>query len=224
MTVTDVELAIDSSAAGASPQFTLTCISTGGPATTVTWTRDSVNVTEGTETVLDDPLTAKYTHTLAVTPPLGLEYKCTIANNKPSNQSATYILEGIYSVLLIVLDFGCYNFLYIAPGQPTIHTNEIADTTIFLSWSVPSGSVVDSYVLEWSSDQYPGDEVENSTTMDGTLTNFTISDLRSDTNYNITVNASNAAGNSTSKILTVHTPVMGEVCVAIKYFVYGCYC
>ena len=49
---------------GASPQFTLTCISTGGPATTVTWTRDSTTVTEGTETVLDDPVTAQYTHTL----------------------------------------------------------------------------------------------------------------------------------------------------------------
>ena len=45
------------------PQFTLTCISTGGPATTVTWTRDSTTVTEGTETVLDDPETAQYTHT-----------------------------------------------------------------------------------------------------------------------------------------------------------------
>ena len=32
------------------PQFILTCISTGGPATTVTWTRDSVTITEGTET------------------------------------------------------------------------------------------------------------------------------------------------------------------------------
>ena len=32
-------------------------VSTGGPATTVTWTRDSVTVTEGTETVLDDPVT-----------------------------------------------------------------------------------------------------------------------------------------------------------------------
>ena len=29
---------------GASPQFTLTCISTGGPATTVTWTRDNVTI------------------------------------------------------------------------------------------------------------------------------------------------------------------------------------
>ena len=36
---------------GTSPQFTLTCISSGGPATTVSWTRDSTTVTEGNETV-----------------------------------------------------------------------------------------------------------------------------------------------------------------------------
>ena len=69
-------------------------------------------------------------------------------------------------------------------------------------------------MLEWSSNKCPGDEVENSTTMNGTLTNFTISDLRSDSSYSITVTASNAAGNSTSNVLTVHTPVMGKVCVA----------
>ena len=78
-------------------------------------------------------------------------------------------------------------------------------------------------MLEWSSNECPGDEVENSTTMNGTLTNFTISDLRSDTNYNITVTASNTAGNSTSNILRVHTPLMGEVCVANNYF-FDCYC
>ncbi|CAI8029811.1 hypothetical protein GBAR_LOCUS16917, partial [Geodia barretti] len=43
--------------------FTLTCISTGGPATTVTWTRDSTTVTQGTQTVLNDGVTAQYTHT-----------------------------------------------------------------------------------------------------------------------------------------------------------------
>ena len=95
MTVHDVGLAIDSSTAGASPQFTITCISTGGPATTVTWTRDNVTVTNGTETVLDDPVAANYTHTLTVTPPLGLEYTCTVANNKPSDGSATYVLQGM---------------------------------------------------------------------------------------------------------------------------------
>ena len=35
-----VSLIVYSDLNGASPQFTLTCISTGGPATSVTWTRD----------------------------------------------------------------------------------------------------------------------------------------------------------------------------------------
>ena len=79
---------------GASPQFTLTCISTGGPATTVTWTRDSVTVTEGTETVLDDPVTAQYTHTLTVNGRLTGLYTCTVTNDKPSSDSVQYYVHG----------------------------------------------------------------------------------------------------------------------------------
>ena len=76
-------------------QLTLTCISTGGPATTVTWTRDSDTVTEGTfETVLNDPVTAQYTHTLTMNKRLGGLYKCTVANNKPSSASASRIVDG----------------------------------------------------------------------------------------------------------------------------------
>ena len=71
---------------------TLTCISTGGPATTVTWTRDSVNITEGYETVLNDPVTAQYTHTLTVTKEG--EYTCIVANNKPSIASAIINVQG----------------------------------------------------------------------------------------------------------------------------------
>ena len=77
-----------------SDQLTLTCISTGGPATTVTWTRDSTTpVTEGIVTVLDDPETAQYTHSLTVT--TGGEYTCTVENNKLSSDSATITLGGI---------------------------------------------------------------------------------------------------------------------------------
>ena len=79
---------------GASPKFILTCISTGGPATTITWTRDSTNVTQGTQTVLNDPVTAQYTHTLTVTGRMPGLYTCTIANNKPSSASASYTVEG----------------------------------------------------------------------------------------------------------------------------------
>ena len=76
------------------PQFTLTCISTGGPATTVTWTRDSDTVTEGTETVLDDSVTAQYIHTLTVTGREAGLYTCTVANNKPSHDSSSLTVKG----------------------------------------------------------------------------------------------------------------------------------
>ena len=79
---------------GASPQFTLTCISTGGPATTVIWTRDTTPVTEGNETVLLNPITAEYLHTLNVTGDIKGMYTCTVANNKPSNASATIECEA----------------------------------------------------------------------------------------------------------------------------------
>ena len=85
---------VNSDLNGSSPQFTLTCISTGGPATTVTWTRNSDTVTEGTETVLDDPVTAQYTHNLTVTGRLGGLYTCTVANDKPSNDSAQLTVQG----------------------------------------------------------------------------------------------------------------------------------
>ena len=89
-----VKFTVNSDLNGASPQFTLTCISTGGPATTVTWTRDSDTVTEGTETVLDDPVTAQYTHNLTVTGRLGGLYTCTVANDKPSQDSVQLKVQG----------------------------------------------------------------------------------------------------------------------------------
>ena len=90
----DVLLIVDSDLNGGSPQFTLTCISTGGPATTVTWTRDSVTVTEGTETVLNDREEAEYTHTLTVTGSIDGSYTCFVANNKPSFAMKSYLMAG----------------------------------------------------------------------------------------------------------------------------------
>ena len=93
----DMTLTVDSNLNGtSSTKFTLTCFSTCGPATNVTWTRDSVTVTEGTETVLDDPVTAQYTHTLTVTGRLAGLYTCTAANQKPSVASATLMVQGLF--------------------------------------------------------------------------------------------------------------------------------
>ena len=95
---------------GTSPQFTLACISTGEPATTATWTKDSTPVTEGNETVLVNPITAEYLHTLKVTGDIKGWYTCTVANNKPSNDivSANMECEGgcmqpnIFAVLFLL--------------------------------------------------------------------------------------------------------------------------
>ena len=77
------------------PQFNLTCISTGGPATSVTWTRDSEDVTEGTnETVLNDPVTAQYTHTLTVTGRLPGLYRCNMSNSISYKISSEQNIEG----------------------------------------------------------------------------------------------------------------------------------
>ena len=66
---------------GVSLQFTLTCI------------------TEGTETVLNDPVTAQYTHTLTVTERLGRLYTCTVANNRPSSDSGQYYVQGMWVMI-----------------------------------------------------------------------------------------------------------------------------
>ena len=93
-----VYLTVESDLNGDSPQFTLTCISTGGPATTVTWTRDSEEVTRGI-TVLNNTKTAQYIHTLTVTGRLPGQYQCTVSNNKPSTANNSFTVQGSVRVL-----------------------------------------------------------------------------------------------------------------------------
>ena len=79
---------------GGSFLFTLTCISSGGPTTNVIWTRNSEVVTNGNGTVLDDSVTATYTHILTVTERLGGLYQCNVSNNKPSHDSSKITVQG----------------------------------------------------------------------------------------------------------------------------------
>ena len=86
-------LTVNSDLNGAIPQFTLTCISTGGPATTVTWTRDSAIAMGDAVTVLDNAETATYTHTLTVTG--RSEGLYSVSNSKPSSAAAELSVAGI---------------------------------------------------------------------------------------------------------------------------------
>lgn len=83
-----IEFGLESDVKDDIPRFTLTVVSTGGPPTTVTWTRDSVPVTEGVSSVMTDRATAQFTHTLTVTGRLYGLYHCTVSNAKPSQANA----------------------------------------------------------------------------------------------------------------------------------------
>ena len=107
-----VYLTVDSELNGESPQFTLTCISTGGPPTTVIWSRDSEEVSGGT-TVLNHPVTAQYIRTLTVTQRLGGQYQCTVSNNKPSSNTASITVQG--SVRSYFYNLCVCNFTQVLP-------------------------------------------------------------------------------------------------------------
>ncbi|CAI8019946.1 Kalirin, partial [Geodia barretti] len=135
-------------------QGTLTCISTGGPATTVTWTRDSTTVTQGTQTVLNDPVTAQYTHTLTVT--TAGQYTCTVANNKPSSASASTTVAG--------------------PSAPTdVTAVQDGPTSITVTWTPPAPlDGITGYTISYTGGGSSGSEtVSGGNTMSHTLTGLT---------------------------------------------------
>ena len=109
-----VQFTLDSDLNNESPQFTLTCISTGGPATTLTWTRNSEELFGGT-TVLNDTVSAQYTHTLTVTGRLGGLYQCNVSNNKPSQGTARLRVQGIVIIYcnMIMSQVSIFCTLYI---------------------------------------------------------------------------------------------------------------
>ena len=94
----DVSFIIDSVKNDDLVQFTLTCISTGGTAEIVTWTRDSQKIARDTTSVLDNAETAQYTHTLTVTGSIdgSNTYQFTVSNNKPSQDTANTTVQGMY--------------------------------------------------------------------------------------------------------------------------------
>ena len=91
----DIQFQLTSEVGAATPVFTLTCTSTGGPATIVSWQRDGVVVSGGI-TELTDPVTATYTNTLTVTGRETGSYNCVVKNNRSSATSQRLLVQGEY--------------------------------------------------------------------------------------------------------------------------------
>ena len=85
------------------PTFTLTCTSTGGPVTTVSWMRDGEILHENsnysiTSQILYYSENATYDHTLMVTGRLVGEYECNVSNGKASSSSGNITVVGEYYI------------------------------------------------------------------------------------------------------------------------------
>ena len=94
------------------------------------------------------------------------------------------------------------------PGQPSATVSSTTTTTISLSWSDPSGSVVDSYEVMWERDG-----TRSTTTITDGSTSYTMTGLEEDSSYTITVTATNAAGSAVSYPVTIVTANAGKQCV-----------
>ena len=79
------------------PQFSLTCISEGGPATNVLWEREGEDIVDdanhSSSQIVVDAVEAIYHNILVVTGRYGGDYTCTVSHSRTSF-SDSIIIEG----------------------------------------------------------------------------------------------------------------------------------
>ena len=107
-------------------------------------------------------------------------------------------------------------------GQPNITVDFVMNTSISISWSVPSGSVVESYEVTWISHECPNVIDKGNDTISGASYRYTIEGLRGGTSYNITVSATNSAGTAYSDTVTGETKEGGQgmAIIATRKYMY----
>ena len=141
-------------------------------------------------------------------------------------QNGTYLLLAYCNIsLAIYVAVLLYNTVYSrnyvhtyppvpVPGHPSVNVTSITSTSISLSWSVPSGSVVDSYEVMWQRDTSVGysdeDEASGIINTNSISTSYVISGLEEDSLYRTTVTAVNSIANVVSETVTAMTKEAGE--------------
>jgi len=97
--VTSLQFQLITDPNATTPNFTLTCISTGGPVTTFSWRRDGALVTNNISyNIAPQRVTnaenGTYTHILTVTGRRPGQYECSVANNRPSMDARNLTVES----------------------------------------------------------------------------------------------------------------------------------
>ena len=80
---------------GDSPQFTLTCVSIGGPVGCVVWSMaKEIIINPNATSVLLDPVQGMYMHNLTVSEVVGGHYSCRVANQRPAEDHSDIYVSG----------------------------------------------------------------------------------------------------------------------------------
>ena len=193
----DITFQLNTDPATDPPVFTLTCTSTGGPATTVSWRRDGTMLSDDSTysitSQVTDAETATYTHTLTVTGRLVGEYQCSVTNIRtPSGSTRSLTVVGKeccrwcvtfhickYRLQMIITML----FLPTAAGSPTnLNAVQVNLTSFRVSWTPPA--TVTGYQVYWSG----GGEYDSGNMSVGAEDRaVTITDLTPCLTYNITI-------------------------------------
>ena len=164
-------------------QFTLTCISTGGPATTVTWTRDSAPAVGTNETVVVDGVTSTSNNTLLVTGRMEGLYSCTVSNRVSNESSASLTVAGedhthslsyyLISLLLILSQ---------VPSPPSgVMVSQNGLNSLLVTWTPSAGPNVTGYTITYQqqnggeSGSFEAEETDTNGTLTGLLRGVTYS-------------------------------------------------
>ena len=89
---------LDSEVSEDPPEFTLTCVSKGGPATRVVWRRDGMEITDNSaystsQIIVDTSRLAVYNNTLRVRGREEGVYRCTVSNSQSLSFGVTMQLQ-----------------------------------------------------------------------------------------------------------------------------------
>ena len=168
-------------------KFLLTCISTGGPATTVTWTRDSVSAVGLVDTDVVDGVTGTSNNTLLVTGRMEGLYTCTVSNRVSNESSASLTIAGEDHTLSLSCHLISLLLLSPVPSPPSgVMVSQNGLNSLLVTWIPSAGPNITGYTIFYQQ-QDGGHNPRHSLETEETVTSVVITGLMRGATYNISI-------------------------------------
>ena len=149
-------------------------------------------------------------------------YVCT-CNHGYAGNGTVCVGEYLWKIVCFSfsLDMGLSNYQFNYSAPPTTPTglshSSIQSTSITLTWSQPTGDIVDSYIITYSFTIRVCGVPGGSTVMvGGSSREYTLTDLEENSDYTISITARNEAGDSPPT-----TTIMATTSRAGNYYIIG---